>query len=141
MLARVSTYEGPPDRMEEGISYAGGTCSDGEDVPVTIPLDPITASEDATGSATTTIEDVTIGQLFDRRQDRCMHDEAYDGEGVPPAISCTDVHAPNTEQTTMKESTQPLPKSGGTPASSWLLPAAALLVGSGILGYAFLRHR
>jgi len=47
MLARVSTYEGPPDRMEEGISYAGGTCSDGEDgedVSVTIPLDPITAS-------------------------------------------------------------------------------------------------
>ncbi len=35
----------------------------------------------------------------------------------------------------------PLPKSGGPAASSVLLPAAALLVGSGILAYAVLRRR
>ena len=39
------------------------------------------------------------------------------------------------------ESTQPLPKSGGVPVGSLLLPAAALLVGGGVLGYAILRRR
>jgi hypothetical protein len=39
------------------------------------------------------------------------------------------------------ESTQPLPKSGGVPVGSLLLPAAALLVGGGVLGYAVLRRR
>jgi hypothetical protein len=34
-----------------------------------------------------------------------------------------------------------LPKSGGVPVGSILLPAAALLVGGGILGYAVLRRR
>ncbi len=47
------------------------------------------------------------------------------------------------EQTMMMESTQPLPKSGGPVigSASVLLPAAALLVGGGILGYAVLRRR
>ena len=35
----------------------------------------------------------------------------------------------------------PLPASGGPAASSVLLPAAALLVGSGVLAYAVLRRR
>ncbi len=39
------------------------------------------------------------------------------------------------------EGTQPLPKSGGVPVGSILLPAAALLVGGGIVGYAVLRRR
>jgi hypothetical protein len=39
------------------------------------------------------------------------------------------------------EGTQPLPKSGGVPVGSILLPAAALLVGGGVLGYAILRRR
>ena len=43
------------------------------------------------------------------------------------------------EQTTMIE--KDLPKSGGVPVGSILLPAAALLVGGGILGYAVLRRR
>ena len=34
-----------------------------------------------------------------------------------------------------------LPKSGGVPVGSILLPAAALLVGGGVLGYAVLRRR
>jgi hypothetical protein len=34
-----------------------------------------------------------------------------------------------------------LPKSGGAPVGSILLPAAALLVGGGVLGYAVLRRR
>jgi hypothetical protein len=34
-----------------------------------------------------------------------------------------------------------LPKSGGVPVGSIILPAAALLVGGGIVGYAVLRRR
>ncbi len=43
------------------------------------------------------------------------------------------------EQTTMME--KDLPKSGGVPVGSIVLPAAALLVGGGVLGYAVLRRR
>ena len=48
-----------------------------------------------------------------------------------------------TEETMMMETTQPLPKSGGPTigSASVVLPAAALLVGGGILGYAVLRRR
>ena len=45
------------------------------------------------------------------------------------------------EQEIQMEGTQPLPKSGGVPVGSILLPAAALLVGGGIVGYAVLRRR
>ncbi len=41
------------------------------------------------------------------------------------------------EQTIEKD----LPKSGGVAAGSLALPAAALLIGGGILGYAVLRRR
>ena len=34
-----------------------------------------------------------------------------------------------------------LPKSGGAPVGSILLPAAALLVGGGVMGYVVLRRR
>ena len=49
------------------------------------------------------------------------------------------------EMTVMREETmmmeKDLPKSGGVPVGSILLPAAALLVGGGVLGYAVLRRR
>jgi hypothetical protein len=41
------------------------------------------------------------------------------------------------EQTVEKD----LPKSGGVGAGSLFLPAAALLIGGGVLGYAVLRRR
>ena len=47
------------------------------------------------------------------------------------------------EKEVQMEGTQPLPKSGG-PAigtASVVLPAAALLLGTGIVGYAILRRR
>jgi hypothetical protein len=54
---------------------------------------------------------------------------------VPTAVA-------QTEMTVEMETTQPLPKSGGVPIGpSVLLPAAALLVGGGLLGYAVLRRR
>lgn len=53
------------------------------------------------------------------------------------------------QDTMMKEETMmvkedtagPLPKSGGPAVGSVLLPAAALLLGSGVLAYAVLRRR
>ena len=49
------------------------------------------------------------------------------------------------EMTMEKEATvemeKDLPTSGGVPVGSTLLPAAALLVGGGVLGYAVLRRR
>ena len=47
------------------------------------------------------------------------------------------------EETIMMETTQPLPKSGGPAigSTSVLLPAAALLLGSGVLAFAVLRRR
>ena len=47
------------------------------------------------------------------------------------------------EQTVTMEATveKDLPKSGGVAPGSMILPAAALLIGGGVLGYAVLRRR
>jgi hypothetical protein len=53
--------------------HAGGTCADdraGRTAPVTIPLETITAQKDGTGSATTTIEDISAAQLFGEDKER-----------------------------------------------------------------------
>jgi Cu/Zn superoxide dismutase len=76
--------------------HAGGTCADdraGRTAPVTIPLEIITAQNDGTGSATTTIEDVSVAQLFGEDKERfiLLHAETKKGEGVPPGIACADL--------------------------------------------------
>jgi hypothetical protein len=76
--------------------HAGGTCADdraGRTAPVTIPLETITAQDDGTGSATTTIEDVSAAQLFGEDKERfiLLHAETKKGEGVPPGIACADL--------------------------------------------------
>jgi hypothetical protein len=76
--------------------HAGGTCADdraGRTAPVTIPLKTITAQKDGTGSATTTIEGVSVAQLFGEDKERfiLLHAEAKKGEGVPPGIACADL--------------------------------------------------
>jgi len=132
--------------------HAGGTCADdraGRTAPVTIPLKTITAKKDGTGSARTTIEDVSVAELFGVEKERfiLLHAEAKEGEGVPPGIACGDL-APTAargafldeESTMMGETTtmvSDIPTSGGP---SILLPAAALLVVAGVLGYAVLRR-
>jgi Cu/Zn superoxide dismutase len=143
---------------EEGVKHinhihAGGTCADdraGRTAPVTIPLKTVVAQEDGTGSATTTIEDVTMGQLFGEDKERfiLLHARTVKGEGVPPGIACADLvetaangASLNGETTMMGGTTvlvSDLPGSGG---STILLPAAALLLGSGVLSYAVLRRR
>jgi Cu/Zn superoxide dismutase len=76
--------------------HAGGTCADdraGRTAPVTIPLETITARSDGTGSATTTLEDVSVAQLFGEDKERfiLLHAETKKGEGVPPGIACADL--------------------------------------------------
>ncbi len=58
---------------------------------------------------------------------------------VPTAMAQEDTMMMERETTVMME--KDLPKSGGVPVGSIVLPAAALLVGGGILGYAVLRRR
>jgi hypothetical protein len=89
------------DLPEAGIKHinhihAGGTCADdraGRTAPVTIPLETITAQDDGTGSATTTIEDVSVAQLFGEDKERfvLLHAQTIEGEGVPPGIACADL--------------------------------------------------
>src|SRR5918994_2763212 len=89
------------DLPEPGIKHinhihAGGTCADdrsGRTAPVTIPLKTITAQDDGTGSATTTIKDVSVADLFDEDKERfvLLHAKAEKGEGIPPGIACADL--------------------------------------------------
>src|SRR5215208_4954590 len=99
--------------------HAGGTCADdraGRTAPVTIPVETITAQDDGTGSATTTIEDVSAAQLFGEDKERfiLLHAETKKGEGVPPGIACADL--------------APLPDTGGIrPATLFLAGAISVL--------------
>lgn len=58
---------------------------------------------------------------------------------LAPTAMAQDTMMMEKESTVMMEGD--LPKSGGVPVGSILLPAAALLVGGGIVGYAFLRRQ
>jgi LPXTG-motif cell wall-anchored protein len=99
--------------------HAGGTCADdraGRTAPVTIPLQTLTAKKDGTGSATTTIEDISVAQLFGEDKERfiLLHAETKEGEGVPPGIACADL--------------APLPDTGGiSPATLFLAGAISVL--------------
>jgi Cu/Zn superoxide dismutase len=145
------------DLPEAGIKHinhihAGGTCADdraGRTAPVTIPLKNITAQKDGTGSATTTIKDVSVAELFGEDEERfiLLHAETKKGEGIPPGIACADLvrsaanGAALNDKTTMTGETtimvRDIPRSGGP---TILLPTAALLLGAGVLGYAVLRR-
>jgi Cu/Zn superoxide dismutase len=108
--------------------HAGGTCADdraGRTAPVTIPLNPVVAQEDGTGSATTTLEDVTLGDLFatDKNRFILLHAKTQKGQGVPPGIACADF-----VQRSDGEGFDSLPASGGPP------PMVLLALGLVILG-------
>ncbi len=100
--------------------HAGGTCADdraGRTAPVTIPLETITAQKDGTGSATTTIEDISAAQLFGEDKERfiLLHAETKKGEGVPPGIACADL--------------APLADTGGIRPATLLLAGAISVLG------------
>jgi hypothetical protein len=117
---------------EEGVKHinhfhGGGTCADDRDgrtAPVTIPLNPVVANADGTGSATSTVKDVTLDQLLGDDQHRfiLLHDKVKKGEGVPPGISCADLPQGSTN-TTLEN----LPSSGGLPPVVLLIVPLVLL--------------
>jgi len=59
---------------------------------------------------------------------------------VPSAMAQETV-VKKAERTIVEKKEEDLPKSGGPAVSSVLMPAAALVVGSGVLAYAVLRRR
>jgi LPXTG-motif cell wall-anchored protein len=112
--------------------HGGGTCADdraGRTAPVTIPLKTVVAKDDGTGSATTTIEDVTLAELFGGGEERFIlfHAKTEKGQGVPPGIACADF------PTSGSGDFDTLPASGGTPALVLLSAGAALVSGAGLL--------
>jgi hypothetical protein len=107
---------GLPEAGVEHINHIheGGTCAKdrtGNTAPATIPLKTIVAQEDGTGSATTTLEGVTVDKILDPDKVRyvALHSEVQE-EPVPPVISCADVVRPSDNGVAMDE----LPESGGT---------------------------
>ena len=124
--------QGLPEAGVEHINHihAGGTCADdraGRTAPVTIPLNPVVAQEDGTGSATTTIEDVSVSQLFGEDKERfiLLHAKTREGQGVPPGISCADL-VPRSGA----DGPDTLPASGGTRPAVLLAVGAALVLGA-----------
>lgn len=120
--------------------HGGGTCADdraGRTAPVTIPLNPVVAKEDGTGSATTTIEGVTLAELFGNDQDRfiLLHAKTEQGQGVPPGISCADL-VPSSSDGDFDT----LPASGGTQPALLFALAAALVWGAAASSLALLRR-
>ena len=120
---------GLPEAGIEHINHfhSGGTCTAdraGNVAPATIPLKTIVAKEDGTGSATTTLEDVTLNSLFDSDKKRyiALHSEVEKGQGVPPVISCADV----VEAAGRGIVSTDLPESGG-PQPTIVLSAVVLL--------------
>ena len=133
---------GLPEAGVEHINHihGGGTCADdraGRTAPVTIPLNPVVAKEDGTGSATTTIEDVTLAELFGADEERfiLLHAKTEEGEGVPPGISCADL-VPRSGAGGLDT----LPASGGIQPAALLLIGGALIVGSITASLALLRR-
>ncbi len=126
--------------------HAGGTCADdraGRTAPVTIPLKTVVAQEDGTGSATTTIEDVTVGELFgeDRERFILFHAKTEKGQGVPPGIACADLDRTGANGTSLSGETTMISEVPAMGGPSIVLPTAALLLGTGVLSYAVLRRR
>ena len=122
--------QGLPEEGVEHINHfhGGGTCAEdraGRTAPVTIPLEPVVAGSDGTGSATTLLEDMTVSQLFEGDEDRfvLLHAEAQEGGGVPPGIACADL-----AQAAVEPEAGMLPESGGMDVGAALL--ALILFGA-----------
>jgi Cu/Zn superoxide dismutase len=124
---------GLPEAGIEHINHihAGGTCADdraGRTAPVTIPLTNLVARDNGTGSVTTTIQDVTLDELFAADQERfiLLHAETVEGQGVPPGIACADF-----TQRAGGEGVETLAPTGGThPVVLLAIPLLLILAGT-----------
>ena len=106
---------GLPEAGVEHINHIheGGTCEkdrSGNTAPATIPLKTIVAQEDGTGSATTTLEGVTVDEILDPDKVRyvALHSKVEE-EPVPPVISCADI----AQSSDIGGAADELPESGG----------------------------
>jgi LPXTG-motif cell wall-anchored protein len=120
--------------------HAGGTCTEdraGNPAPATIPLKTIVAKDDGTGSGTTTLEDVTLSELFDpdKKHYIALHARAEEGQGVPPVISCADV----VEAAGSGAVSTELPESGGM--QPWLIFSVIGILISGAISGLFAWRR
>lgn len=130
---------GLPEAGVEHINHfhAGGTCADdraGRTAPVTIPLEPVVAGGDGTGSASTVVEDVTLEELFGDDEERFLLLHArVEGGGVPPGIACADLAR------TAGIPEERLPHSGGPPAALLLGVLGAICAGAALVGFRLAR--
>jgi hypothetical protein len=133
---------GLPEAGVEHINHIHepGTCGDdraGNPAPATIPLETIVANEDGTGSAVTTLEDVTVDEIFDPNKERYIaFHRRVEEEPVPPVISCTNVVRPANDGAAVDE----LPSSGGMHPAGLISIGAALILGA-TAGLLALRRR
>ena len=137
--------QGLPEDGVEHIAHihTDATCADDradQGGPVEFPLEDVVAQGNA-GSSTATL-DTTLSDLSDGTERYVNVHAENTGEGVPPGVACADIVFAGMQggEQTMRGSTVPLPQSGGVTPTG-LLPAAALILGSGILAYAVLRRR
>ncbi len=134
---------GLPEAGVEHINHfhQGGTCSKdraGNVAPATIPLKTIVANDDGTGSAVTTLKDVTVEDIFDPSKERYLafHSEVIK-DPVPPVISCADI----VEAAGSGAVSTHLPESGGPQPVILLSAAAAATVLGTVAGLLVLRRR
>lgn len=137
--------QGLPQDGVEHIAHihTDATCADDradQGGPVEFPLEDVVAQGNA-GSSTATL-DTTLSDLSDGTERYVNVHAENTGEGVPPGVACADLAFAGMQggEQTMRGSTVPLPQSGGVTPTG-LLPAAALILGSGILAFAVLRRR
>ena len=138
--------QGLPEDGVEHIAHihTDATCADDradQGGPVEFPLEDVVAQGNA-GSSTATL-DTTLSDLSDGTERYVNVHAENTGEGVPPGVACADLAFAGMQggEQTMRGSTVPLPQSGGPVSATLLLPAIALLLGSGVLAYAVLRRR
>ena|SRR5215216_1289473 len=121
-----------------------------EDIPG-IPQDPATETEELRGeperietpleeAIEEPVEEAIGADAPEPPAEEAIEEKAQEQVGVTGEATAQPKGGEGTVQVKIEE-TIPLPKSGGPEAASFLLPVAALLLGSGILAYAVLRRR
>ncbi len=119
--------------------HEGATCEEdkvNEGGPVEFPLNEVVANDDGTATATSVVKDITVDELLGGDKERYINFHPAppeEGQPVPPGITCTTL-----DPTAGIADVSTLPESGGP---SLLLPAAGLLLATGLIGMSLVRRR